>query len=835
MTKRVFLPLQISNFKFQTSTHLLISAVAAFSLGIVCSIKINLPPSFLVVLLFLPVFTLYFWQKNRVICRIFLTLFLFFTGLLHGAIQLQPPSHPSSLYQLFPTSQETTLVGTLLKSPAAGPQKTKFIMDVEAYLATSSSHSFQPARGKIQLSMKGRLDGNILPGDTLLVRAKVSPPNSYGIPASFDYQKFLARKSIWITGWVSSPAHIKKKKDTVKFPVLKSIRFLPENIRCKINFFLENNLAMPHSAFYKAILTGERTALAPQIIEDFKSSGTIHLLAISGLHMGLIAVVIGSLIRFLLSRSTWLLLHISAWKMAALLIIPIVCFYALIAGFQTPVVRSLIMTCVFLAALLFDRQSHISTNIAIAVFIILLFQPAAIFTVSFQLSFAAVISMSILMPYLLHQEDPPTSRKNKLSFSHTAMRYLKGALFISFAVQIGTLPLLLFYFNRLTPYSALATLSIEPFLCLWSLTIGIFAVPLLFIFPKFAVILFKIGSLGLTSAHFLSNWFASLPFNSIWLPTPTVVEIISYYVFLFILIQSIKRPYAWFFATGSCIALIFISFNGKLFVKQKDYDTISFLDVGQGNAAVIELAGGYTALIDGGGTFSERFNVGEMLIAPFLWRKKITHLEAIIISHPDADHFNGLPFIVEHFNPEKIWINGVMQQGNSYASLLNIARLKSDALLTPQAGEVLYKNETATIFNVTHLHKSTTTLSDNDKSLVIGLATRGIKFLFTGDISKNAEKLLAEDNKNIQADILQLPHHGSETSSGKEFLGRVSADYAIISAGKHKPNTFPSADVVNRCKEAGIELYNTARDGTITVTVTDQNVQIETWRNQRDL
>ena len=281
----------------------------------------------------------------------------------------------------------------------------------------------------------------------------------------------------------------------------------------------------------------------------------------------------------------------------------------------------------------------------------------------------------------------------------------------------------------------------------------------------------------------------------------------------------------------SCSSLlILLASTAPFFKKQHIGDRISFLDVGQGTATVIELEGGYTALIDGGGYYSDRFNVGEMLIAPFLWDKRISHLDAVIISHPDADHFNGLPFIIKHFAPEKIWINGDAQSENSYQSLLAIAGSKSGTIHTPVAGEVLFSNNTSTISNVTHLHKSATNLPDNDRSLVICLATRGKKILFTGDISKNAEKILIEKNSPLQANILQLPHHGSTTSSSQAFLQTVSPDFAICSAGKHKPKIFPATDVVARCQKAGIPLYNTATDGTITVTINDEALSIDTWK-----
>ena len=291
-------------------------------------------------------------------------LFLVVCGLYHGTSHLHPPTDPNSLYQLFKTPQEATLSGTLLKAPKLSTEKSKLLIEADAFYTVDASvagnhavlpspRSFMPAQGKIELSLRGLPPNDLSAGDKLLVRAFVSHPKGFNTPGTFNYQKFLSHKSIWATGWVRSPTHILAVPVAEK-SFFQKARFLPEQLRQRINHFLTSHLAPQHSSLYKALLTGDRSTLSPETLENFKGSGTFHLLAISGLHMGLIAFVVGASINWLLKRSPWILLHTPSWKIAALLTLPLLLAYSLLAGFQTPVARSLIMTAVFLFAVLFD-------------------------------------------------------------------------------------------------------------------------------------------------------------------------------------------------------------------------------------------------------------------------------------------------------------------------------------------------------------------------------------------------------------------------------------------------------------------------------------------------
>ncbi len=710
--------------------------------------------------------------------------------------------------------QEVTLIGVLQESPAIGPKKTSLIMAVEAMVTPTKRTT---ATGKVLLRLPGLPPEDLWPGDRFSARGVLSRPRNYATPASFNYRDYLANQSIHLTGWIRSPAHILKIESLSEPTLVHRLRYGPERIRHTINRFLERTLPDRQSSLYRAILTGDRSGVPPELSENFKKTGSIHLLAISGLHMGLLALFVTTFLHWLLKRSTWILLHMPAWKISLFLALPPLVLYALIAGFHTPVVRSLIMTSVFIAAILLDRQWHVPTNIALAALLILIFNPASLFTVSFQLSFAAVIGICTLIPLIrkkFQQAGPQNSLGEKLK------NWLSAGLLASLAAMVATSPLLLFYFNRFSPISPLSTLLIEPFLCIWSLGIGLLGSCFIFISPEIAAGLFHIGAWGLVSADKITGWLAEIPFCCLWFSTPTWFEVICFYLVLAGLLYQKKFPPLKLIAPVALVTLIAFPLAIKTARKMSEVTTVTFLDIGQGNATLIEFPHGHVVLLDGGGTRSEKFNVGEAVIAPYLWKKRIRRINDVVISHPDMDHCNGLPFILTQFKPGNVWING-QPGGEFYNNLIRQAKEQSLTVKIPRPDTIIRRTAEAVLTNIAGLHlaEREKNLSGNDKSLVLKLTTPSLSFLFPGDIEEPAEKIITANNRNLAADILLAPHHGSRSSSSQEFLHNVQPEEVIISAGSFKPDLFPAQQSLNRYKENGYTILITAQDGTVSYRV----------------
>lgn len=688
-----------------------------------------------------------------------------------------------------------------------------------------------PLKTRILLRMDGTPPQEISPGDPLLIRAVLSQPHRYGTKGSFDYSTYLAGKSIHLQGWIQSKGYIVKLQTS---PASLSIpqQFLTgaEQIRQRINNFITENLPRSTAGLYRAILTGDREMVEEETLENFKKTGIMHLLAISGVHMALLALCCGLGFKFLVRRSEWLLLHFNSKKLVCILTLPILLFYALIAGLNPPVVRALLMTVIFFMAIINDRQHHLPTHISLAALIILIINPRLIFSSSFQLSFAAVIGIIIILPRA-RQLIRPSLSEGKPYLPRRLLQWVGAGLMVSVAAQLATIPLLLFYFNRFSLISPLTTLLTEPLICFWSLIIGLASCPLIFFKPELAEPLFKIGGKGLEGADLITGKLAELPFADIWLSTPSLPEISIYYLLLAVLCLKGRKTARYLVISLSAAALVLYPLYYGYQRTQQNYNRISFLDVGQGSSAVLEMEGGKIIVIDGGGPYSESFNVGKAVIAPYLWEKRIKRIDQLIISHLDSDHYNGLPFIVEHFQPDKIWLNHPEAEGSeaTFNRLLEAAGRAGSSLKVPGPGEILSKSPTSSLKNIAGLHLDSGYPEDNNQSLVLKLTSHGYNFLFPGDIEKKAEAELLAKDRDIRTKILLAPHHGSISSSSEAFVRAVDPDCTVISAGKYRDDSFPSPEALKIYRGQGSKVYNTALHGTITVKTRDSGFKIETF------
>ena len=253
---------------------------------------------------------------------------------------------------------------------------------------------------------------------------------------------------------------------------------------------------------------------------------------------------------------------------------------------------------------------------------------------------------------------------------------------------------------------------------------------------------------------------------------------------------------------------------------------VSYLDIGQGSSTLVEFPSGLRVLIDGGGGTFGSTDIGKRVIAPFLWQKGIDQLDAIVITHPDADHYNGLDFILKHFNPGSLWIRDWRGHDDNFRNLLHLAEKKRIPVIVP---ERRHKLGTETDF-ITCL-ENTFIMSEHsgrmamagirsNSGLVLKACSENFCTLFPGDIEKEDERILVAMHNDLGASVLLAPHHGSATSGTPEFLAAVSPQYLIVSARKSSAGLFPHARVRDECAKQQITLLTTAQQGTIELNVT---------------
>jgi len=599
-----------------------------------------------------------------------------------------------------------------------------------------------------------------------------------------------------------------------------------------------------------------------------------HVLAISGLHIGIVATVAFFFFHKLLRLVRPLLWRAWTRKGAAIFSLVPVGIYGLVSGMSPSTQRAVIMVGAFLMTFLFERERDTMNTLALAAFIILIWFPPALFSISFQLSFAAVLS--ILYGLSCIQTEAPIDGQNVKTTSNQVRRKLVGFFLVSLFAICGTLPLVMFYFNQISLIGLFANFVVVPLVGFVVIPCGLLT---LFIYPVSSQVAYgcvKICLFVLDYVLLAINYFADLPFAAVKTITPSLFEMVCYYALGWVVLNGLnsRRAAAGYrdfpnaradrvttqhrylkpqgrlgldhllfrvaavyrsltvgsaAKRGAIVGLVVVSallvdagywfarrhLNGDL--------RVTYIDVGQGNSALLELPGGHTALIDGGG-FSDNntFDMGARVLAPFLWRKKIRTIDALVLSHPNSDHLNGLIFIARHFNVKTILTNNETRTTLGYKRLQNLIAKKQINLPDFQhmprqqlinGVEFCFLYPPADFLAQKASQKWRTT---NNNSLVVKVSFGEISFLFVGDIMAEAERELVDlAGADLGCDVLLVPHHGSRTSSSQPFISSVQPDVAVFSVGWKNRFRFPHLSVLDAYEKIGCRIFRTDRNGAI--------------------
>ncbi len=814
---------QADNRYLLNPNYLLIHCALCFILGTTFALQIN-SFSILFTVACVPCGILAFWSRRRKSAHGLVLLFIFFLGASLASHSLRPPSVPHiATFITEPTV--ATCTGVIHEALYRSPERIKIKVELDSLYTQkergSASRNIGPnlfhnqTHGLVTIGMPFFEHHHLQPGDRITFKAKLSPPRGFANPGGFDLPFFLQSQNIFITGWVSQPETIIKELSPQ--PSRNPLHFF-EKIRTNLIYFLEANLTQPHASLYKALITGDRSGLSPEIQELFINLGIIHLLAISGLHMGLLAGFSMWMATRILRRFPRLLLHLPLQQGAATLAIIPVILYCLISGLHPPALRAGIMTFILFASFLFKRKWHGPTAIAIAALALLIANPLLLHMISFQLSFTAVTAIVLLLPLI---KSRLFSQSNPYSWINLIKNTAISGFYISLVASLATLPLLLYHFNRVSLIGPITTLIMEPMLCLWALGFGLTGSALAGITPSLATLLLKTGTLGFSLSLWLGELINTIPNISIWLPTPEKWQISIYYAG-FIAVFAYRNRYAVTIFT-LCTILLLIPTPRNL-----NHDRITIIDVGKGNSSLIETRSGETILIDCGGPTSSTFNIGRQVIGPFLFQQKIRKLDLLVLSHADNDHYSGAPFIIEQFKPREIWVPYESSDNQTWNNMLERARNGGIMVKTPRENETYPLRQQSTLTNISSAHLTRENWSQNDKSLVISFKTEPHSFLFPGDIETLGEADLIHSGANISATVLVAPHHGSKSSSTEGFIKHVQPQYVVFSSSPYGHTTFPAPEVFARYTARKTTPLKTAEHGAITFMLQKNHLEITT-------
>jgi len=764
-------------------------------------------------------------------------------------------------------SQRWDITGKIDSPPQRLSKRTRFTLQVISLAVDQQTHAVS---GKLRVTAVGNLPP-LAVGDELRLNSRIRLLSNFKNPGGFDYQRYMAFQGIWASAYARGDQLAVTKRQ-------RSPDFFGFSHRARHAFAdlidRSGDGAAP-GAVFRALITGDRTQITPQMRQAFNRAGVGHLLAISGLHIGIVATVAFVLFQALTVRYRPLLWGAKTRKTAALLSLLPVVVYGIIAGFSPSTQRAVIMVAIFLLTFLFESEQDPINTLSLAALIILVTDPPSLFSISFQLSFSAVFAII----YGISTVQSRSARPKILRQESRLSRY-KGKLISFFLVSLfaicGSLPLVTYYFNQISLVGLAANFVVVPLIGFMAVPLGLLALCILPLSITLALGCIEVGLAILALALEVVNFFADLPYAAILIFTPSLLEILCYYCMGWALLnlgdperkavkksqpaagaavrnirtrdidltrtgqKARQRVVAIFSvlrerATGTgkpvklviILVLLTLSLDTCYWLYQRYWHRdlrVTVIDVGLGSASLLELPGGYTILVDGGG-FADNsvFDVGQRIIAPLLWRKKIRTVDTLILSHPNSDHLNGLIYIARYFNVKNVWTNNEARDTLGYAKLMEVIAhsninlpIFKDMPRRHYIGGGVELNLLYPPSNFMVLRNKQKWRNTNNNSLVVKATLESISILFPGDIMAEAEKELVNiAGDKITSTVLIAPHHGSSTSSSQAFLKAVDPKVVIVSSGRNNRFNFPHGVSLKRYENQGCSIWRTDINGAI--------------------
>lgn len=588
---------------------------------------------------------------------------------------------------------------------------------------------------------------------------------------------------------------------------------IPALLRARGGVDTSIDLLFPaHRPAIEALLLGRREYLDRSLRDRFAAAGLAHLLAISGMHVGLLATLLlltGSILRVPREHRDWATIG-GIW------------LYLAMIGAPASALRAGMMLTFGLVGRLIQRPYAPEAGIAAAALLLLVAEPLSILDPGFQLSFAGVLGILLL-------RDPVAATLPPLERERRAFRHFRDAIVVSCAAFAATAPIALHHFGQLAPIAIVAGLPAVPLMSL--AMAGVFlSVALQPLFPAGASLIADGAARLLDLLVLLADRAAAVPFGHFTAAAPPIGLWIDGFLVLFffhrLLARSRPAVRRALVLCGTGAALIAIpSFS----LPPADQLAIHFIDVGQGDATAIRTPHGHWILVDAGPA-DDRFDAGSERVVPFLRMHGARELQALMITHPDLDHIGGAPAVIAALPTRHIFDPGVAFGRRPYLALIDRARDGRIDWRAARAGRTIELD--GVLFEILAPDpKIIDAKADaNQISAVVRVRFGDFVLLLTGDAEAASEQdLVTRYGTGLRADVLKLGHHGSATSSTPAFLDAVSPRLAVVSAGRRNRYGHPAAAVMRRVEQRGIGIARTDTEGNVTVIVTEQG---RTWRRE---
>lgn len=620
-------------------------------------------------------------------------------------------------------------------------------------------------------------------GDRIRLSGEVLPLEGKRVPGGYDEKFYLQTKGI---DYKIYPEEI------VKVGEVKGFNVMFQRQRNMVFEVFDTVLPPKESGVVKAMVTGEKDDIDPETWDLYIKGGINHILCVSGLHVSLFALFLLFFVEKCFRQSK---------RIAALVTIGCCIAFLCFTGFSPSSVRAVIMIIVSLLGLVLYRKSDWLNSLAIAGFIILIYQPLYLWNAGFQLSFVTAFGIWVGLQAL-----PKGSGK---------LAKLKQSVFLSVYASLFSYPLVAYHFFSISLVGFFVNILVLP-LCGILLFFAFFTAVAGLIFPPLAAISAG-GVYGILKFYELVCSIAiSIPHSYVLVGSPSIVTMVLFY--LVIIMSSF---YGKRFCNGKwiicvIIGLAFSVFGNRLILHK---NSIAFLDVGQGDSTVISTYDGKAVVIDGGGWFNVEIgkNTGVKVIQPYLEYLGIKELDGIFLTHFDADHMIGVIELCQNVPTKALYVTEYPYSGiENWEVLKDILEKQHIMLYTVKEGDGAKWGNYGTLDCLYPLDDvKYVGEEDNHGSMVLKYTYGGTKLLFTGDAALEDEKVMLSLGADVSADILKLGHHGSKNSSAETFISKVLPKVGVISCGKDNIYGHPHNETLQRLKNENISVYRTDWQGTI--------------------
>ncbi len=723
-------------------------------------------------------------------------LFAIFSLVSFGAFRYAALSRiaPDDVCKLI--GHETRLYGAICGEIELSGDRQRFEIAVDSVFVRDTTLSVS---GKVRVYL---YQANPLEfGDYIAIDAKLQEPRGATNPYAYDFKKSLESAGIRTIAFVYRDNNVRRiGRSEGNYFLTKLINPL----RIHIEKTIDSNLHGDSAALLKGLLLGLGRKLPSEVRDAFTDSGTVHILAVSGLHVGIIAglawFVFASVFR--IPRGV-----------AALLTIALLAVFAGLVGGRPSVLRAGFMFSIIIIGASLSRPPNLLNSIGAAGAVLLAVKPIWIYDIGFQLSFGATLGIGYLMPILQGWLPGRLCRGDFLG------KWIISPFIVSLSATLGTAPLVAWHFHRFQLIGPIANLAVLPPLGL-IIGYGILGAIIQPISP-FVASLFLSADWLLIRVYLLNivKIFASLPYAYLTFPHPSIYWIYGYYAVLITapiaLMKTSKKTLAMM-GYFTLFAIVLLLGRMTSVERLREDIRITFFDVGQGDCALVEFADGREMLIDGGPPGNITFSV-----LPYLQARGLEHIDAVVMTHSDADHVGGLRELQKEIEFGAIYIPYATYTSNLHRGFIAHAESVGTPVVLLSHGETIPEFPE---FRV--LWPDTTSVSSagslfvnpNEGSAVLMLDYGESQVLFTGDIGIPTENKIAEI-ADLECDIVKVPHHGSKYSSGAILIEKSTPMLSIISVGAKNRFGHPSERVIYEYSCAGSEVIRTDSCGAVIVTI----------------